>query len=424
MMRISLLLLLLFGHAAQATELVANQALMARLWSALESNNGASLDEQERSLLSATLALKQNNHQKALSMLESPANNQDPLIALLKAEAYRRAALEAVTAAGSYSKHQKVSQQLFAAIDLSRDLSEADVRLQAFAEQVDGTAGYPLDLLLLNKAIKTVFLVDKARSRLFVYQRNSDGELIRVADEYVVTGANNGDKKSRGDARTPNGIYRFTSIRHDESLKARYGPVVFPIDYPNALDQLHGKTGDGIWMHGYPQDVKRRPPQDTRGCFALPNENLKQMEAYVTPGKSWVIIGENFIFDAKEKQSDLLQSVQKAIDVWRQDWSSLDTSAYLAHYHENFQSGKYNLKKWRNYKTKVNQRKKFIDVNITNMSALHDPTTWDEGEITVVEFTQHYQSNNYKDTSQKRLYLARDHDKAPWKILIEESIKP
>jgi len=424
MMRVSLLLLLLLSHTAQATDIVANHALMTRLWSVLESDNVEYLDEQDRSLLSATLALKENNHQKALSMLASPVNSQDPLISLLKAEAYRRAALEAVTTAGSYAKHPKTSQRLFAAIDLSPDLSEADVRLQAFAEKVDGTTGYPLDLLLLNDTIQTVFLVDKTRSRLFVYQRNNAGELIRVADEYVVTGANRGDKKSRGDARTPNGIYRFTSVRHDSALTARYGPVVFPIDYPNALDQLHGKTGDGIWMHGYPHDVKRRPPQDTRGCFALPNEKLKQMEAYVTPGKSWVIIGENFIFDAKEKQSNLLESIQQAIDVWRQDWSSLDTSAYLSHYHKSFRSGKYNLKRWRNYKTKVNQRKKFIDVKLTHMSILHDPTLWDEGEVTVVEFSQHYQSNNYKDISQKRLYLTRDNHQAPWKILIEESIEP
>jgi len=424
---------LFFSSHAGAANVQITPDLSDKLWQALETDtnteaddsySSTKLDDQERSILGATLALEQGNPEKALSMLDTPASKSDPLASLLKAEAHRRSALQAVESAGDYAKHQKLSAQQFAEIDLSDDLNEATVRLQAFADKVDGTSGYPLDLLMLNSQVYSVFLVDKARSRLFIYTRGEDGIFARVVDEYVVTGAKGGDKKTRGDARTPNGIYRFTSVRHDPALRARYGPVVFPIDYPNSLDKLHGKTGDGIWMHGYPENKKRRPPQDTRGCFALPNPVLQQLEAYVKPGKTWVVIGENFSFDAEQQQAALLASVQESIQAWKTDWESLDSDAYLSHYHEKFRSGKYNLKSWKRYKKRVNRNKKYIHVTLSDMTIIHDPTRWKEGEIVVAEFTQGYKSSNYSDSGKKRLYLARDHDQAPWQILIEESIKP
>ncbi|MDQ6989832.1 MAG: L,D-transpeptidase family protein [Mariprofundaceae bacterium] len=405
-----------------AEKLQLHQGLSERLWQNLEAES--SLAEPERSILGATLALEQNNHHKALSILNQTQHSQDPLANLLKAEAYRRSALEAVVSAGTYAKHQKASQQQLAAVNFNQDLDEAKVRLRAFADQVDGVLGYPMDLLQLSEHIQSVFLVDKARSRMFVYQRDLTGDFKRVADEYVVTGKKSGDKKQRGDARTPNGIYQFTEIRHDPALTSQYGPVVFPIDYPNSLDRLHGKDGDGIWMHGYPETVSRRQPQDTRGCFALPNKNLLQMEQYVQPGLSRVLIGENFKFGAPEQQAALLTSVQQSVAAWQQDWQSLNSPAYLEHYHPSFQSGKYNLRRWKSYKTRVNQHKKFIRVQLSDFNIIRDVSRWKEGEVVLVEFQQHYQSSNYQDTTHKRLYLARNTAQDAWKILIEESIQP
>jgi len=421
---ITLILTLLCGTPiVAATDLSSSSPLTKQMWQALDNKDGIN-DIQERNILKATLALKQKDPEKALEILDNPESQADPLANLLKAEAHRQAALAAVAAVGDYAKHQKISQQQLAAIDLSADFNEATVRLQAFADKIDGTSGYPFDLLKLNQDIQSVFLVDKARSRLFVYQRNDLGTFERVADEYVVTGAKGGNKTSRGDARTPNGIYRFTSVRHDKNLIARYGPVVFPIDYPNTLDKLHGKTGDGIWMHGYSQNTKRRPPQDTRGCFALPNNVLKLLEAYVKPGQTWVVIGNDFVFDTQDKQAALLASVQHDLQAWQNDWQSLDNDAYLSHYHTAFRSGKYNLKRWSRYKKRVNGNKSFIKVNLSDFTIIHDPSKVSEGEVVVVDFKQDYQSSNYSDSGKKRLYLTRQDAQTPWQILIEESLEP
>lgn len=380
------------------------------------------LSEPERRVLKATIALKDGSPNQALHYLESAPTEKDPLVALLKAEAHRRSAVLAVVSAGDYARNLKSERERLEAADFSSGLGEANTRLAVFMDKLDGVHGDPVALLQFAPDIQSVFMVDKARSRMFVYQRNGDGSFQRVADEYVVTGAKSGDKQKSGDARTPNGIYRFVKRIQDKKLESRYGPVVFPIDYPNELDHMHRKNGHGIWLHGYPDGIGRRPPRDTKGCFALPNPRLVAIEKYVKPGHSWVIVGENFAFNDAERKEALHHSIHSAIEQWRQDWTSLDADAYLSHYHTKFRSGKYDLSAWKRYKRRVNGNKSFINVTLSDLTFIYDSSRWPEGEVAVAEFVQHYRSNNYADESRKRLYLARDSKSETWKVLIEESI--
>lgn len=390
-----------------------------------------SLAYADVSLLKATLALQAGEPEQALDVLHSYAKQSktsDPLIDMLEAEAYRRSALLAVANAGAYAedmqgKMQGEVQDLEDA-NLSQGMREADVRLNAFLDHLDASSGMPLDVLQVDKGVYSIFLVDKARSRMFVYARNADGVLERVADEYIVTGSELGDKQASGDARTPNGVYRFVRRLQGKSLETRYGPVAYPIDYPNELDVLHHKNGYGIWMHGYAEGVGRRPPRDTKGCFALPNPRLLAMSKYVKLGKSWVIVGENFEFGDDTARQILQTSVQQTLESWRKDWSALDTSSYLEFYHKKFRAGKRNLAAWKRYKQRVNANKSFAHIGISNLTLIRDANRWAEGEVVVAEFDQSYRSDNYQDVSRKRLYLARLDEQSPWRILIEESVKP
>lgn len=396
-----------------------------RALQALEQGENAvvqELSEPERRLLKATIALKDGSPNQALQYLESEPTGQDPLVALLKAEAHRRSAVQAVAVAGAYARNLKSEREQLESADFSPGLGEADARLAVFMDKLDGVHGDPLPLLQFASNIQSVFLVDKARSRMFVYQRNDDGAFQRVADEYVVTGAKLGDKQKSGDARTPNGVYRFVKRIKDQTLEPRYGPVVFPTDYPNELDRLHQKNGHGIWLHGYPDGVGRRPARDTKGCFALPNPRLLAIEKFIKPGHSWVIVGENFVFNEPERKQALHDSIYSAIESWRKDWSALDTEAYLSHYHQDFRSGRYNLAGWKRYKRRVNGNKEYIDVKISDLTFVYDSNRWPEGEVAVAEFMQYYKSDNYADKGRKRLYLARSSKSEPWKVLIEESL--
>jgi hypothetical protein len=175
-------------------------------------------------------------------------------------------------------------------------------------------------------------------------------------------------------------------------------------------------------MHGYPEGVDRRPPQDTRGCFALPNDRLLAMAEHVHLKQSWVVVGEDFVFDQEDAKDALRNSVTDALNRWQKDWASLDTAAYLEHYHQDFHSGKHDLEGWKSYKRRVNAGKSFVEVSISDLSLIHDPSRWQEGEVVVAEFDQHYRSNNYQDVTRKRIYLARSSAETEWRILIEESV--
>lgn len=396
---------------------------MLRVLDNAENPAVSELSSSERAILKATLALESGEPNQALSFLNDQVDRQDPLVAMLEAEAHRRSAVQAVARAGDYAHQIDDQKKQLEQANLTSGIKEADVRLNSFMDRLQGMTHFPSDVLKLAPDIHSVFLVDKKRSRLFVYEQDESGKLQKVADEYVVTGAAAGDKQSKGDERTPNGIYRFVDKLTDEKLEARYGPVAFPIDYPNALDRLHGKSGSGIWMHGYAQNVGRRPPRDTKGCFALPNEILLEMEKHVQLGNSWVVIGDSLNFDVPDQQSSTLQSVEQTIQGWSDDWSQLKTENYLSYYHPKFRSGDKDLKAWKSYKRRVNSSKSFIQVKLSNLTLIHDPSRWSEGEVVVAEFDQLYASNNYQDTSRKRLYLTRSSPADEWKILIEENVE-
>ena len=383
-----------------------------------------SLSKQERSILRATIALKLHQPEAALNLLAPAKQAKDPLVALLEAEAHRQQAIRAMQQAGDYDKDMARQEKLLASADLNQGLGEADARLHAFTDRLYHADGNPVDILMTGSDITNVFMFDKALNRMFVFQPNKSGGLDKITDEYVVTGTVKGDKQHKGDGRTPHGIYRFVKKLQDKALQSRYGPVAFPIDYPNELDLMHHKTGSGIWLHGYPIDVRRRPPQDTRGCFSLSNDRLMRIAKHVRLRHSWVIVGENLIFGEPAQKQKLLESVLQDIETWRRDWASLDTEAYLSHYHRAFHSGKRNLAAWKTYKRRVNAQKSHVQVSFSDMTLIHDPNEWPEGEVVVAEFKQIYLSSDFADRTHKRLYLARDNASQHWKILLEETIKP
>jgi len=398
-----------------------------RVYQILKDNNSKevqALPGNNREILMAMLSLKSGRLNDAIEELHDPILSHDPLADLIAAEVYRRQAIRAASHAGDYATGLKENIKRLEAAKLGGGLVEAERRLRAFTDKLDGRySGIPFDLLAIGSNVVNVFIVDKARSRMFIFRNDGQGHLKKVSDEYVATGAKAGDKKRSGDARTPSGVYRFVDKLTGKRLPKGYGPVAFPIDYPNTLDRLHHFTGDGIWMHGYDDGVDRRPPQDTKGCFVLPNQRLLAIERNVRLGHSWVVIGENIVFGNDTGKKALLKSVQSAVDAWKRDWESLDSKAYLSHYHTKFRSGKYNLGSWSRYKRRVNRHKKYIHLHLSDFTIIHNPTRVREGEVVLLEFDQQYKSSNYSGFSRKRLYLVRKNVRDAWRILLEKEVK-
>ena len=410
--------LLMLAHGA-----IASPELALRDWQRLQQvlaqpETARGIPGEDRAALAAAAALELGDPARA-ARIADPYADRDPLAAVIAAEAHRRLALVRLARAGEYAAPLAGDARLLAKADLSAGLAEAKARAALLLDRLDGVAGTPVDVAVLPEEA-TVFVVDKARARLMVYQMQA-GQFVRVADEYVVTGRRPGDKRSEGDGRTPSGVYRFLGARRDPTLAPRYGPIVFPIDYPNPVDRMEGKNGHGIWLHGYPEHAKRRPPNDTRGCFSVPNSRLTALARWITPGRTWVVVGEHLRFGDDEARKALAQSLAQALESWRKDWESLDVDAYLAHYHPRFHAGNMGFTAWARYKRRIARHKRFIRVRISDLVLLHDPHPHPSGEIAVASFVQQYVSNNYSDTTRKRLYLVRETPDAPWRILAEEA---
>jgi murein L,D-transpeptidase YafK len=313
------------------------------------------------------------------------------------------------------------SAPLLAALGEEEELrllrAEAEARLSAYLDTLP-QGRLPRALAWLDESVPTALVVDKAANRLYVYVRGADGMPELVQDFYVSTGRADGNKLVTGDLRTPEGVYFVTSHIPDESLPDKYGVGAFPLNYPNAYDARQGKTGYGIWLHGTETAYYSRPPLDSEGCVVLPNPDLLTAARYVTPGVTPVVIADRVAWmDASEwlaQRRELLA----AVEAWRGDWEGLDVGRYLSHYAGDFRSGRHNRAGWGDYKRRVAAGKQYQRIQLTRLSAFVYPQrAGGSREMAVVDFRQHYDSNNFSSEMDKRLYLVRE--EGAWRILHE-----
>lgn len=290
---------------------------------------------------------------------------------------------------------------------------EAQVRLQRVLSQAD-TNLTPRFLWKLDAQQKYALVVDTSRSTLFVYE-NVNGEPRYVTDFYITIGKLGTEKLVRGDQRTPIGVYFVLADLPKKNLADMYGSGAYPISYPNEWDRRNKRTGSGIWLHGTPSDTYSRPPRASNGCVVLANDDLERLAPYLQVGITPVIITNRMDWSSEQDQSDreaLLQSIEQ----WRQDWSSLNTSAYLKHYARNFSSENMNYAAWSKQKQQVNNAKSWIKVKVSNVSIFTYP---EQPNMAVVNFEQDYSSNNLSNRMKKRQYWIRQNNR--WQIIYEGS---
>jgi murein L,D-transpeptidase YafK len=295
-----------------------------------------------------------------------------------------------------------------------------EVRLRILANiEPESSNKVPLQLLDLSKHVRTALVVDKSLHRIYVFQRDSvDSPARLVHDFYVSTGRKQGNKKAEGDLRTPEGVYFITSWIPDNELPEKYGIGAFPTNYPNALDRKLGKTGDGIWLHGTDRLFYSRPPLDSEGCVVLSNLDLGKIRHLITPGQTPMIITDRIQWVEEQQWKNVRTQVLGSIEQWRKDWESLDVDRYLSHYASNFWSGRFNLNKWRQYKSRIARQKTYQKIALSDMSLFYYPQRASAGKpMVVASFVQNYQSNNYQGEVRKRLYLGKEAD--GWRILYE-----
>lgn len=146
----------------------------------------------------------------------------------------------------------------------------------------------------LAKVIKSsssghFIIVDAKLHRLFLYQQSSSG-LQKIDDFYISVGRKGMGKQVEGDLKTPIGIYRIDGWKPGTDLPDLYGEGALTLNYPNAWDKKQGKTGNGIWLHGTPQNTYTREPLASRGCVVLTNPAVKKLKEVHGVGKDTLVM--------------------------------------------------------------------------------------------------------------------------------------
>jgi murein L,D-transpeptidase YafK len=293
-----------------------------------------------------------------------------------------------------------------------------DLRAEAYARlgryQLNEPGGQvPKYVLQLPPDQDTALVVDTAKSTLYVFRNDKTG-LSYLADYYITVGKNGTEKSHEGDKRTPLGVYHVTGALPRQSLTDLYGGGAYPINYPNEWDQLHGRDGHGIWLHGTPADTYSRPPRASDGCIVLSNEDLAVIARRLQFGRTPVIIANGVEWVSRDAARDAREELTAAIESWRHDWESRDTETYLTHYAANFSSHDMDLGQWAAQKRTVNAGKSWIKLKLDALSVLLYPG---KDEVAVVTFAQDYASNNLSNQMRKRQYWIREG--RSWKILFE-----
>ena len=292
--------------------------------------------------------------------------------------------------------------------------AEALVRLRALRER-PGTGRVPRGILQLHPGQRHALLVDSRRSRLYVFE-NADGRPQYVADYYVTLGKRGIEKAREGDQKTPVGVYHVTGNLPRQKLSDFYGAGAYPINYPNEWDKRLGRNGYGIWLHGTPPDTYSRPPRASDGCIVLANPDLVSVGRTLQVGATPVIIADEIEWaDARALEAERA-ALAGALERWRADWQSRDTERYLEHYSPAFRSGAQDLAAWKAHKRGVNAAKRWIRVNLTQVSMLRYPNQVD---FVVVSFEQDYRSSNLSNTLRKRQYWQKEDGR--WRIVYEGS---
>ena len=271
----------------------------------------------------------------------------------------------------------------------------------------------PRSLLKFPEDTPFVLVLDASQSTLYVFE-NLETEFKYVDNFYASIGKKGTGKIKEGDKKTPIGVYRITRNIDSSELSDFYGAGAFPINYPNNWDKFNKSSGYGIWLHGSPWSTFSRPPLASDGCIVLSNMDFGNLDKYVTAPGTPVIITKKINWQTSTNNELIRDEILEKIENWRLDWESLDTTQYLRNYSEHYNDGKRNYAQWSKRKRQINLAKKWITVNVDNISIALYPSKRNMASVT---FTQNYKSNNLRDQMSKIQYWLKEN--GAWKIIYE-----
>ncbi len=274
----------------------------------------------------------------------------------------------------------------------------------------------PYGLLQISDNVKYIFWFAMEQGQLILLEKR-DLDYISLDTYDISIGKRGYDKFYEGDKKTPMGLYYFQKFKTDQELSDFYGIGAYPINYPNEYDLYRKRTGSGIWLHGLPKGIERRPLRDSDGCMVVSNEHLELLKKYIIPGKTLVINQNYFQWGSPNKMQQMREELTRATNEWKAAWNAVNTKRYLSFYSQKFNNLSKNYAAWARHKNRVNQHKKWINVSVDNINMVLYPGTDD---IVQIDFDQDYSSSNYSSKG-KKTQLWQKEDDGVWRIILETS---
>ena len=249
-------------------------------------------------------------------------------------------------------------------------------------------------------------IVEKNKKKLHLVRvKGHDVSVIKTVN--VLTGKGKGDKQVSGDAKTPEGLYHVMGFLSGNRLKEMYGDLgkiygygAYPLNYPNAMDNLKGKTGGGIWLHGVED---HRPDPETKGCVAFDNNDVRTVGGYLSKGTP-VVITENAMYGTSAKASKLFSDARNFVLAYLTAWQNNDFNKFNSSYSRNFLTPDGS-----SISSYLNKKKKLMEsYPARKIAADKFRVFYENMNEAVVEFNQYYSAKNTTSFGRKTLYLKRE----------------
>ena len=261
----------------------------------------------------------------------------------------------------------------------------------------------PAYVIELPDSVQDVFVADAGNAILYRF-RHDDDVLTAGEETYMSVGQRGVGKERAWDQRTPLGIYFVVDQLDTSRLHEKYGVTAFPLDYPNEWDRLNERTGDGIWVHGVLPGEEPRPPFDTDGCLALPNDELTALEPRFVPLITPVIVTREIEWMSDEARAALRSDLRDVVERWVSSIAEADLHAYLSLYAEDFTYRGMSTGEWATLRLSNFEQTGAVEVAIEDLLLLADP---EESELYLSRFRQTIVDANGRIVTTKRLYWRR-----------------
>ncbi len=284
----------------------------------------------------------------------------------------------------------------------------------ALASSTSNADQVPAFVLEIPESVSDVLIADTQTATLHRFRRTASG-IVNVEQRYMSIGQNGVGKERAWDRKTPLGVYFITEQLDTSNLNAKYGVAAYPLDYPNAWDKLMRRTGDGIWLHGVDKNGSKRPPRDTDGCLAVPNDELLSLADTLEPLVTPVIVARELVWTTPDEVENMRVELRIALEMWRQSLEEGDLLKYLSLYSDDFRHRGMDKDTWASYRLGAFDARDLESVKLDNVLLIADP---EEPGLYLSRFTQAFATHGGTVRITKRLYWLRREDKF-WQIVAE-----